>query len=233
MRLRPGWFNHRNSGVWWNCLTSAVSIIDTSGERHSTPSCSPDHFTLHLAIAFLNKIWQANQLIRRSVEKIRSADFILEIEPKRTSSGRNSTTAKFRRTIAGSLRICRRRERWYRRGGAAPCSGCGANRRTVYVPIRAGRIPLASRPSKTTRFLSLLDSKRSLHQGCRRRPVTDPGPLSVSPDKAARLLRIDGNPERASHWMVQSLNPALGFLGALACEGSRQLELREWETSDL
>ena len=33
--------------------------------------------------------------------------------------------------------------------------------------------------------------------------------------------------------MVQSLNPALGFLGALACEGSRQLELREWETSDL
>jgi 4'-phosphopantetheinyl transferase len=57
--------------------------------------------------------------------------------------------------------------------------------------------------------------------------------VSVSPDKAARLLRIDGNPERASHWMVQSLNPAPGFLGALACEGSRQLELREWESSDL
>src|SRR6516165_495137 len=35
MRLSPGWFNHRNSGVWWNCLRSAASIIDTSGERRS------------------------------------------------------------------------------------------------------------------------------------------------------------------------------------------------------
>jgi len=34
MRLSPGWFNHRNSEVWWNCLRSAVSVIDTSGERH-------------------------------------------------------------------------------------------------------------------------------------------------------------------------------------------------------
>jgi hypothetical protein len=43
MRLSPGWFNHRNSEVWWNCLRSAVSIIDTSGERHSHSSCSADH----------------------------------------------------------------------------------------------------------------------------------------------------------------------------------------------
>jgi hypothetical protein len=28
-------FNHRNSEVWWNCLRSAVSVIDTSDERHS------------------------------------------------------------------------------------------------------------------------------------------------------------------------------------------------------
>jgi hypothetical protein len=48
----------------------------------------------------LKKIWQANQLIRRSVEKITSADFILEIEAKKTSKGRNFTTARFWRTTA-------------------------------------------------------------------------------------------------------------------------------------
>jgi hypothetical protein len=41
---------------------------------------------------------EANQPIRRSVEKITAADFILEIEPKRTSSEKNFTTAKFWRT---------------------------------------------------------------------------------------------------------------------------------------
>jgi hypothetical protein len=102
MRLSPGWFKHRNSEVWWNCLRSAVSIIDTSDERHSTRSCSPDHSPY---TSQLKKIWQANQLIRRSVEKIRSADFILEIEAKRTSSGRNFTTARFWRTTVADLDI--------------------------------------------------------------------------------------------------------------------------------
>src|SRR5215469_7258626 len=82
MRLSPGWFNHRNSEVWWNCLRSAVSIIDTSGERHSHSVLFGRSLTLQLAVASLKKIWQANQPIRRSVEKITSADSVLEIEPK-------------------------------------------------------------------------------------------------------------------------------------------------------
>src|SRR6516165_6159747 len=98
MRLSPGWFNPRNSGVWWNCRRSAVSIIDTSGERHSHSVLFGRSLTSHLAVASLKKIWQANPAIRRSVEKITAADFILEIEPKRTSSGKNFTTAKFWRT---------------------------------------------------------------------------------------------------------------------------------------
>src|SRR5215469_11581342 len=68
MRLRPGWFNHRNSEVWWNCLRSAVSIIDTNGERHSHSVVFGRSLTLHLAVASLKNIWQANQPIRRSVE---------------------------------------------------------------------------------------------------------------------------------------------------------------------
>src|SRR5215831_11682655 len=98
MRLSPGWFNHRNSEVWWNSPRSAVSIIDTGGERYSHSVLFGRSLTLHLAASSLQKIWQANQPIRRSVEKITSADSVLEIEPKRTSSGRNFTTAKFWRT---------------------------------------------------------------------------------------------------------------------------------------
>ena len=56
--------------------------------------------TLYLAVAYLKKIWQANQPTLRSVQKITSADFILEIEPKRTSNWKNFTAAKFWRTIS-------------------------------------------------------------------------------------------------------------------------------------
>src|SRR5215472_1416881 len=98
MRRSPGSFNHRNSEVWWNCLRSAVSIIDTSGERHSHSVLFDRSLTLQFAVVSLKNIWQANQLIRRSVEKITAADSVLEIEPKRTSSGRNFTSAKFWRS---------------------------------------------------------------------------------------------------------------------------------------
>src|SRR5215472_9420464 len=70
MRLRPGWFNPRNLEVWWNCLKSAVSIIDTSGERHSH---STDHSPYISQLFPLKNIWQANQPIRRSVESDHSS----------------------------------------------------------------------------------------------------------------------------------------------------------------
>ena len=84
--------------MWWNCLRSAVFTIDTSGERHSHRFCWTDHSPHTSRLLPFKKIWQENPTIRRSVEKITSADFILEIEPKRTSSGKNLTTAKFWRT---------------------------------------------------------------------------------------------------------------------------------------
>ena len=67
-------------------------------ERHRHCVLFDRSLTLHLAVACRKKIWQANQPIRRSVKKIASADFILETEPKRTSSGKNLTTATFWRT---------------------------------------------------------------------------------------------------------------------------------------
>ena len=73
--------------MWWNCLRSAVSIIDTSGERHSPPSCSADHSPYTSQLLPLRKFARRTDPIRCSVQKITSADFILEIEPKRTSAG--------------------------------------------------------------------------------------------------------------------------------------------------
>jgi len=63
MRLSPGSFNHRNSEVWWNCVRSAVSIIDTSSERHSHSVLFDRSLTLQLAGASLKNIGQANQPI--------------------------------------------------------------------------------------------------------------------------------------------------------------------------
>jgi len=57
--------------------------------------------------------------------------------------------------------------------------------------------------------------------------------VSVSPHEPARLLRIDGDSESASHWMMQALDPAPGFLAALACDGFPRLILWEWNWSDL
>src|SRR5215831_11928409 len=101
MRRSPGWFNPRNSGVWWNCRRSAVSIIGTSDERHSHSVLFGRSLTLRLAVASLKKIGQANQPIRRSVEKITSADSVLEIEPQRTSSGRNFSAATAHFELSG------------------------------------------------------------------------------------------------------------------------------------
>jgi 4'-phosphopantetheinyl transferase len=57
--------------------------------------------------------------------------------------------------------------------------------------------------------------------------------VSVSPHEAARLLRVDGDAERASRWVMQSLDPGPGFLGALACDGFHQLFLWDWNWLDL
>ena len=54
--------------MWWNYLRSAVSIIDTSGERHSHSVLFDRSLTLQLGVVSLKNIWQANQPIRRSVE---------------------------------------------------------------------------------------------------------------------------------------------------------------------
>src|SRR5215472_5845387 len=89
MRRSPGWFNHRNSGVWQNCRRSAVSIIDTSGERHS--QLRPVRPITHLTprSCFPSEDLAGEPTHPSFVEKITSADSVLEIEPKRTSSGRN------------------------------------------------------------------------------------------------------------------------------------------------
>src|SRR5215469_366962 len=99
MRRSPGWFNHRNSEVWWNCLRSAVSIIDTNGERHRHSVLFHRSLTLQLAVVSLKKIGQANQPIRRSVESDHHQRTpFSRPSPKGHQAEENFTSAKFWRT---------------------------------------------------------------------------------------------------------------------------------------
>ena len=88
-------------------LGGVVELPEVGGLHHRYERRADSHsllfgrsLTLYLAVAYLKKIGQTTQSIRRSVEKITSADFILEIGPKRTSSWTNFTAAKFWRTTS-------------------------------------------------------------------------------------------------------------------------------------
>jgi 4'-phosphopantetheinyl transferase len=56
--------------------------------------------------------------------------------------------------------------------------------------------------------------------------------VTVSPDRPARLLRVEGHPEVAAQWVIHSLHPARGFLGAVACDRPYRLVLGEWNRLD-
>lgn len=53
--------------------------------------------------------------------------------------------------------------------------------------------------------------------------------VSLAPGEPARLLRIEGDPQEASHWFLQELTPASGYVAALAGEGHDwQLKCWRW-----
>jgi 4'-phosphopantetheinyl transferase len=51
--------------------------------------------------------------------------------------------------------------------------------------------------------------------------------VSLVPGESARLLRIEGDSKRASRWSIQELEPASGFVAALAVK-KRSWQLRCW-----
>jgi 4'-phosphopantetheinyl transferase len=55
--------------------------------------------------------------------------------------------------------------------------------------------------------------------------------VAITPGEQAQLLSIDGNAEQASRWLLQELNPAPGYIGALAVQGRDwQVICRHYET---
>ena len=53
--------------------------------------------------------------------------------------------------------------------------------------------------------------------------------VSLAPGEPARLLNVEGNPEEASRWSLKSLNPAPGYIAALAVAGHDwQLQWKQW-----
>jgi len=53
--------------------------------------------------------------------------------------------------------------------------------------------------------------------------------VSLAPGEPARLLNVEGNPREASRWSLKSLNPAPGYIAALAVAGHDwQLQWKQW-----
>ncbi|RPI94870.1 MAG: 4'-phosphopantetheinyl transferase superfamily protein [Chloroflexi bacterium] len=52
--------------------------------------------------------------------------------------------------------------------------------------------------------------------------------MSLIPDEAARLLTIQGQPEEASRWFVQDLEPGIGYAAALVAQNPVK-QIHRWE----
>jgi 4'-phosphopantetheinyl transferase len=53
--------------------------------------------------------------------------------------------------------------------------------------------------------------------------------VSLAPGKPARLLKVEGDPQEASRWSLKSLNPAPGYIAALAvARHDWQLQWKQW-----
>ena len=53
--------------------------------------------------------------------------------------------------------------------------------------------------------------------------------VSLAPGEPARLLNVEGDPQEASRWSLKSLNPAPGYIAALAVAGHDwQLQWKQW-----
>ena len=55
--------------------------------------------------------------------------------------------------------------------------------------------------------------------------------VSLVPGEPAALLSTDGDPQEASHWSLQELNPGPGYAAALAVEG-QDWQLKCWQWKD-
>lgn len=57
--------------------------------------------------------------------------------------------------------------------------------------------------------------------------------VSVTPGEEARLLRVNGTEEDARRWTLQALTPAVGYVGAVALQGTgARLICRHWPDAE-
>jgi hypothetical protein len=53
----------------------------------------------------------------------------------------------------------------------------------------------------------------------------------MQPGKPARLLTIDGNPQKAAAWSLYEINLGKDYVGAVAVKGRCGFQLWEWSSS--
>jgi len=101
-----------------------------------------------------------------------------------------------------------------------------------FVPREVEALRLVPGPSGTEAFFHCRARKEALvkARGEGFSLPLDQFAVSLAPGEPARLLRITGDPQEASQWSLQELEPAPGYLAAIAVRAPKW-ELKLWELS--
>ena len=102
--------------------------------------------------------------------------------------------------------------------------------RRYFAPSEVEALRLVPASSRTQAFLNCWTRKEAFvkARGEGLSLPLDQFEVSVAPGEPARLLRMTGNPQEASQWSFQQLEPAPGFVAAIAVRAAR-CEFRFWE----
>ena len=102
--------------------------------------------------------------------------------------------------------------------------------RRYFAPGEVEALRLVPAPSRAAAFLSCWTRKEAFvkARGEGLSLPLDQFEVSVAPGEPARLLRTTGDPQEASQWSFQQLEPAPSFVAAVAVRAPR-CEFRFWE----
>ena len=102
--------------------------------------------------------------------------------------------------------------------------------RRYFAPREVEALRLLPAPSRAEAFLNCWTRKEAFvkARGEGLSVPLDQFEVSVAPGEPARLLRTTGDPQEASHWSFQQLEPGPGFVAAVAVRAAR-CEFKLWE----
>jgi 4'-phosphopantetheinyl transferase len=102
----------------------------------------------------------------------------------------------------------------------------------LFAPREAEALRLVPAASRAGAFLNCWTRKEAFvkARGEGLSLPLDQFEVSVAPDEPARLLRTTGDPQEAAQWSIRELEPAPGYIAAIAVRAPR-CEFKLWELS--